>query len=308
MSKQLRLFPETSSSPLEKKEDHWLLNTGEDLSPIDEMFGLSTHLRDGLEYSKLISFIARFPHYSAFNGLLLYLQDASISYVATARTWLRKFRRWPKPDARPLIILAPMAPVIFVYDFRQTEGESVPDALLKPQTVKGMLSGKVYETTLHNCAVQGIAVREISFKPSEAETAIRISSAVRKRYSDLALEKDAVYLVLVNKDGALPDKYAALVYELGHIFCGHLGIDGNAWWPERQRLNITQEEIEAHSVAYLACQNKGLTAASQSNLIHITETAQQLPMFSLNAIFQAVNYIEAMGKQNWTKPKKRSRY
>jgi hypothetical protein len=306
MSEQLRLFPETSSAPFENEEDHWLLNADDDLNPIDEVFGLSDRLRNSLEYSKLLSFIARFPNYSAFNVFLLYLQDDSSSYVATARTWLRKFRRRPKPDARPLIILAPMAPVIFVYDLHQTEGESVPDALLKPQTVKGMLSGKIYETTLYNCAVQGIAVREISRIPSE--TAIRITSAVRKRYSDLALEKNAVYLVLVNKDGALADKYAALVYELGHIFCGHLGIDGNAWWPERHRLNIIQEEIEANSASYLTCQNKGLVAASKSNLKNITETNQQLPMFSLNAVFQAVNYIEAMGKLKWTKPKKRSRY
>jgi len=308
MSRQLGLFPETFSPPLEGDGDHWLLNADDDLSHIDGVFGLSSHLRGSLEYSRLLGFIARFPKYSAFNSFLLYLQDSSVSYVATARTWVRKFRRKPKPDARPLIILAPMAPVIFVFDLHQTEGEPVPDAQLKAHSAKGGLSGKVYETTLHNCAVQGIAVREISLNPSEAETAIRITSAVRKRYSDLALEKDAVYLLLVSKDGALSDKYAALVYELGHIFCGHLGIDGNAWWPERQRLNITQEEIEANSTAYLTCQNKGLEAASKSSLKNISETNQQLPMFSLNAIFQAVNYIEAMGKQKWTKPKKRSRY
>ena len=68
-------------------------------------------------------------------------------------------------------------------------------------------------------------------------------------------------MVLLDKAATLSDKYAALAIELGHIFCGHLGIDGNAWWPERQGLNIIQEEIEANSVAYLTCQNKGLEAA-----------------------------------------------
>ena len=308
MSKQLRLFPEASATEFESEEERWLADTEDDLSPIDELFGFSAHLRDSREYSRLLSFIARFPNYSAFNSFLLFLQDATVSYVATARTWVRKFRRRPKPQARPLIILAPMAPVIFVYDIRQTEGEPVPETLLKPHSLKTMLTGKIYETTLYNCAVQGIAVREITLNPSETERAIRISSAVRERYSDLSLEKDAVYLILVEKAATLADKYAALAIELGHIFCGHLGIDGNAWWPERQGLNIIQEEIEANSVAYLTCQNKGLEAAAESNLLHISETARQLPMFSLNAVFQAVNYIEAMGKLKWNQPKKRGRY
>lgn len=308
MSKQLRLFPEASSTEFENEEDSWLSDSDEDLSPIDELIGFSAHMQDYQEYSRLLSFIARFPNYSAFNGFLLFLQDASVSYVATARTWVRKFKRRPKPEARPMIILAPMAPVIFVYDIRQTEGEPVPETLLKPQALKTMLTGKIYETILYNCAVQGIAVREATIKPSETERAIRISSAVRERYSGLSLEKDAVYMVLVDKVASLSEKYAALVYELGHIFCGHLGIDGNAWWPERQGLDIIQEKIEANSVAYLTCQNKGLEAAAESNLLQISETARQLPMFSLNAIFQAVNYIEAMGKLKWNKPKKKGRY
>ncbi len=34
----------------------------------------------------------------------------------------------------------------------------------------------------------------------------------------------------------------------------------------------------------------------------------EIPIFSLNALLQAVNYMEEMGKSRWDKPKKRSRY
>jgi hypothetical protein len=103
-------------------------------------------------------------------------------------------------------------------------------------------------------------------------------------------------------------KFARLILELGHIFCGHLGIHKNAWWPERHHLSPTQEELEAESVAFLICQRKGLASVAKIFLRQYQTTDQRLPVFSLNAILQAVNYIETMGQSRWQEPKKRGKY
>jgi hypothetical protein len=272
------------------------------------MFAGSSFYRNGHEFLKLLNFIAHFPNYSAFNCFLLYTQNPSISYVATARTWARKFRRRLKFNATPLLILAPMAPVRFLFDVKDTEGDPVSPELLKQSTLKKRFRAGVYDNTVHNSSIQGIIVRELTLEDPSAVTAARMTPSIRKKYKDLHLKKDASYLILLNKASRLEEKYENLVLELGHIFCGHLGIDKNAWWSERHSLAPTQEEIEAQSVAFLIYQRIGLISSTEKYLPDYLTKDQEIPVFSLNALLQAVNYIEEMGKSRWNKPKKRSRY
>ena len=265
-------------------------------------------MAEGWKFLKLLNFIAQFPNYSAFNCFLLYTQNPSISYVATARTWARKFRRRLKFKANPLLILAPMAPVRFLFDVKDTEGDSVSPELLKASALKKRFRAGVYDNTVHNSLIQGIIVRELALENPSAVTAARMTPSIRKKYKDLHLKKDASYLIILNKASHLEEKYENLVLELGHIFCGHLGIDKNAWWSERHSLAPTQEEIEAQSVALLICQRKGLISSTHKYLPEYLTEDHEIPVFSLNALLQAVNYIEEMGKSRWDKPKKRSRY
>jgi hypothetical protein len=131
-----------------------------DLSALDEMFGASRRYRSSLEYMELMRFITRFRQYAPFNCLLLHIQNQDLSYVGSLEDWWRKFNRTPKRDARPLVILQPFGPVMFVYDLLDTEGAPVPETLLKPFDTAGRLSEVVYERTVHNCAIQGVEVRE----------------------------------------------------------------------------------------------------------------------------------------------------
>jgi hypothetical protein len=256
---------------------------------------------------ELLNFMVRFPNYSAFNGFLLYIQDSSVTYVATARTWAKKFRRQLVQNARPLVILAPMAPIRFVFDIRDTEGSPIPSDLLKSVEIGNQLSGKIYSNTQRNCSLQGIAVYEMTLSRDPKGTTDRITPALRKQYKDLNIQKDTSYLIHLNKTHSLEEKYSSLAHELGHIFCGHLGIDRYAWWPERENLNISGEEIEAGCVAYLVCKRKGLRACSEKYLSNYIGANQEIPAFSLNAVLQAVNYVEEMGKHRWKEPRKRRR-
>lgn len=304
MTEQLSLFPDSALNLLDTLQDENIADLETALNPVDEVFAALERFRSSRDLMELVRFIARFPNYSTFNGLLLYLQNPLATYVATARTWAKKYNRQPKRDPKPLVILAPMAPILFLFDIQDTEGSPVPSTLLRPHEIDDQQLGKFYTTTLHNAAVHGISVYETASNSAEIDTVSRITPALRKKYQDLNLPRDTSYLIFIDKTLALADRYASLAHELGHIFCSHLGIDRHAWWPERGDLNIRGEEIESDSVAYLVCRRSGLRENLEHYLLRFSETHQQIPYFSINAVIQAVSYIEDMGKHRWRAPKK----
>jgi hypothetical protein len=305
MTEQLSLFPDSTLNLLDTLQDENLSGLESALNPVDEVFASLARFRNSPDFIELMQFITRFPNYSTFNGLLLYLQNPLATYVATARTWAHKYNRQPRRNAKPMVILAPMAPILFLFDIGDTEGAPVPSHLLQPREIDDQQLGKFYGTTLHNAAIHGIAVYETALNSHEIDAASRITPAVRKKYQNLNLPKDTRYLIFIDKTLTLEARYAALTHELGHIFCSHLGIDQHAWWPERGDLNVRGEKIEADSVAYLVCQRNGLRADSEHFLPQASETHQEIPLFSMNAVTQAVSYIEDMGKHRWKAPKKR---
>lgn len=308
MTQQLNLFPQRSIAPDDRHENDRLMDADIELNAVDEIFFAGNRYRYSQAYIELVHFISRFPNYSPFNCFLLYTQNPSLSYVATAKTWSRKFRRQPRSDARPLLILAPMGPVRFVFDISDTEGHPIPPGMLEPTKPKPTLLGKIFDNTVFNSTIHGVAVVETALQQGNKDTAARVTPSLRKNFEELNLKKDTNYLISLNKAHPLEEKYASLVYELGHILCGHLGIDSNAWWSERQGLVVSSEAIEAESVAFLICRRIGLTIQADTYLVDYISSDQELPIFSLNAVLQATHYIEAMGKSRWSKPKKRSRY
>ena len=124
----------------------------------------------------------------------------------------------------------------------------MPSNLQRAAEIGNQLSAKVYSNTQLNCSLQGIAVRETMLGQDMQGTTDRLTPALRKQYKDLNIQKDTTYIIHLNKSHNQELKFASLAHELGHIFCGHLGIDRNAWWPEREDLNISNEEIEAACV------------------------------------------------------------
>jgi hypothetical protein len=308
MSQQLGLFSKGDAAAINDSPASPWADPAAEANAIDEMFVADTRYRNSREYLQVLNCIARLPQYSAFNGFLLHIQNPALSHVATARTWARKFGRRIKFNARPLVILAPMGPVRFVYDLKDTEGDPVIGGQLAFYPIAERLPARVYENIIHNCALHGIEAREVGSDDRHNETALRMTPSIRKKYARLKLVKDAGYLIMLDPADTTEAKFARLVLELAHILCGHLGIDKNAWWSERHHLSAIQQELEAESAAYLICQRKGLASVTHRFLQQYQRTDQQLPVFSLNAILQAVNYIETMGRSRWRGPKKRGKY
>src|SRR5207248_2429484 len=53
-------------------------------------------------------------------------------------------------------------------------------------------------------------------------------------------------------------RYAILVHELAHLYCGHLGTPNDKWWPDRRGLPHVAREFEAESVCFLVCERLGI--------------------------------------------------
>lgn len=272
-----------------------------DAGPVDELFRRDRRWRTRARFLELLEFIERLSAYSPLNAFLIHLQDPAATRVATARTWARKYQRRLLPEARPMAILAPMSPVLFVYDIRDTEGPPLAPNSLSP-TDPGGRPPRLLDTARHNCGIQRIAVREATGFANSAEQAIRLTPALRRKHADLGLEPNTRYLVLLEAGLNEEAKYASLSLELARIFCGHLGTDKEAWWPDRKDLDWDRIEIEAAAVAHLVCRRKGLAAGGP--LAACLANDQELPPISLNAIFQAVNHIEAISRRSWRKPRK----
>ena len=216
MTEQLSLFKPSDTRSTEDPGAPGLLLEAADGNALDELFRLSRRWGRNCDYLDLLEFIARFPAYSPLNCFLIHLQDPAATQVATARVWLRKCRRRIKAGARPIVILAPMSPVLFVFDVRDTEGPALPATAFKAAADR--LPPKPYEATLHNCGVQHIAVREAAASGIPAERTVRVTPAIRKRHPELGLEPNTRYLVLIEAGLSLEEKYAAVALELGQLF------------------------------------------------------------------------------------------
>lgn len=303
MQDQLSLFSQDKTNAEERQSAfNWALDS--ELTAVDELLAIAGHCRTHREYADLMACLIRFPQYSIFNALLLYLQNPQVSRVATAGSWARRYNRYPRPGARPLIILAPTAPVLFLYDVSDTEGPPLGIGSHSPAPQRTTPLRDIFERTQANCGLHGICLRQMPGKSQKAETVVRLTAATRRRYQALDLDPNASYLIILDQLAAISDRYQEMTYGLGQVFCGHYGIDAKAWWNERAALSTQTVEIEARSIACLVIGRLGVVASEEHGL----DSVPDLPPFSLNAVIQAANYIEEMGRRRWSAPKKKSRY
>lgn len=100
-------------------------------------------------------------------------------------------------------------------------------------------------------------------------------------------------------------RYATLVHELAHLYCGHLGTPNKKWWPDRQGLSHSAVEFEAETVSYLVCKRAGIDTTSEDYLSGYIRKNEKVPPISLECIMKAGGIIESMGQKR-LKPRKES--
>lgn len=264
-------------------------------STVDELFRRSVSYGNSQAFKKAIEFIARFRDYAPFNNMLIQLQRPGCSFYATARDWQERFNRTPTDDANPLLILAPMHPVMLVYDLDDTDGEKLPEKFLKFSQASGALEDTVWTFTLKNAARDGIAIRTKKLASTLGGYAQPIPHHLVKRFK---------MQIVVREELDLPSRYAVLCHELGHIYLGHLGGDGDNWWPSRRELTHAVVEIEAEAVAFIVAKRMGIKTSSDEYLgSYLTKT--EIPAgVSMELIAKVAGRIETMAKKELP-PRKR---
>jgi len=273
---------------------------------IDDLFHLAHQYRNSKDYWQLLKFIGNFRFYSPFNAMLVHIQMPGAAYVAPAHRWLRDYGRHIKPEARPLVILQPMGPVMFVFDVSDTEPEKdappLPQDVVAPFEVRSGYIGAEYDRTADNAKRDGIRVTKrqagsqsagaIQFAPVGKHLAILVSQKPTPKYAEVPHRYD----ILLNAQHGLETQYATLVHELAHLYCGHLGTPNDQWWPDRQNLALDLKEFEAESVCYLVCARLGIDNPSEKYLADYVAAYPAAPPISLDCVMKAAGLIEQMGK------------
>jgi len=131
----------------------------QETSTLDELFRKSIIYRNSAKFREALEFSAKFRDYAPYNNLLVKVQNPSCSYYATARDWEDRFKRQVKEDARPMLILAPMHPVMLVYDLDQTEGPDLPDHIKNFAQADGEFDPDRLHKTLENAKRMCILVQ-----------------------------------------------------------------------------------------------------------------------------------------------------
>jgi hypothetical protein len=283
---------------------------------LDELFRLAGEYKTTNEYRELLDFVGRFRFYSPYNAMLVHIQMPGAEYVAPPHRWLREYRRHIRPGARPIVILQPMGPVMFVYDVWDTEPEDgappLPPEIERPfETRGGEVGGELWKT-IENAKRDGVRItkREAGsqdageIRNAEGEKYIAFQSKQRREPEYVRIR--VRYELLVNSQLSAAAQYATLVHELGHLYCGHLGTPNPKWWPDRRGLSRELREFEAESVCYLLCTRLGIDNPSAQYLSGYMKNHDATPTISLECVMKSAGLIEQMGRER-LKPRKGDR-
>lgn len=278
---------------------------------LDELFHLTHQYENTSEFRELVKFVIRFRAYSPFNAMLVHVQMPGAKYVAPPHRWRRDFKRQIKPGSRPLVILRPNGPVMFVFDVSDTasieNSKPLPPEIENPFQAGGRLNPRNFEWLIENSKRDGIRVTE-SDRGSESAGCICIrsdfsetqlfKSGVNKFREPVFVEVPVAYDIVLNRKLPRESKFATIVHELAHLYCGHLGIPTakHRAWPDRRGCKHAVEEFEAESVAFLVCQRSGINSLSENYLSGYLGRNGKVPSMSLDCVLKSAGLIESMTK------------
>lgn len=264
-------------------------------STIDDLFRSSAAYRESTAFHEMIAFCSRFRSYAPFNNMLVKVQNRACSFYATRKHWKEEFDCEIKEDARPMLILAPMHPVMLVYDIDSVENPPLPQKIKDFARVGGDWRHEKLTRLLANAERWRIRVsfKTLSTTNGGFATADRKCAQFKMR--------------IVVHDGLGPaERFAILCHEMAHILLGHLDSDEDMWWPSRPGLDLKTVEIEAESVAHIVLTRAGLVSASPAYLSSHMVDGHVPGNVSVDLIAKVAGKLEEMSLRLLTAPKLKS--
>ena len=266
---------------------------------LDKLFNEIGTYRNSTELKELFEFVKKFPHIAPYNAMLIHIQKPGSDYVASASEWERRFNRTINPGARPLVILRPFGPVAFVFELADTYGtDPFPKELINPFHAEGKLPEADFNNLTSNLRCDGILYVEADRGTSSAgyiqTNRVKREEKIFRKSKEIWVE--ILYNMVVNRSHPLETKFATIMHELGHLYCGHLGIPNPKWkwWVDRRGLNGKVEEFEAESVSWLVCERMGIKNPSAEYLSGYLENNNTIPDISIDTVLKSVGIIESM--------------
>ncbi|HEU5035135.1 MAG TPA: hypothetical protein VFT62_10320 [Mycobacteriales bacterium] len=277
---------------------------------IDALVSAAVRYRASTEYRRLLEFIRAFRSYSPFNGLLVDIQRPGSTFVAPAHRWHRQYGRTLRSDARPLAILQPFAPVMFVFDVADTEATQdappLPPEVTDPFTVVATPSTaeveRAIDRTLTNAIRDGVRAGDVGFgsqlagrigraRPDAGLQPFQVRARPEPRFEQVPVR----YELEVSATQSGITRYATICHELAHLYCGHLGSPNDKWWSDRRYVDRDTAEFEAESVSSIAVWRLDPQAAMPPYLHqHLNEHDEVPDGMSLERITTVAKLLEDM--------------
>ncbi len=287
----------------EKEIKYRSLNEEGAKNDLDALYEDVKIYRQSKTFKKLLDFCSHFKQLAPFNAMMVQMQRPGASYLLTASQWKRKYGRFIKADAQPIVILS-YQPISYLYDISDTEvgsntiakkANEILENIKHQYDTKQYVAPQDVSLLMFNLGIHGI-ICDDKYKAG-ADFAAKISFLDKPKQIRICAnqKKDVTYFasyeIKVNSnlnDGA---KYASIMHELGHFFCHHLISPQNKWW-ERRMLTEEAEEFEAESVAWLTCERLNIENPSKEYLARYLDEHNEIPKgISMNQIFKAHNKI-----------------
>lgn len=284
---------------------------------LDQLFTLAKKYQSSPQYYELIKFVSRFRFYSPFNAMLIHVQLPGATYAASASRWVYKYKRTIKETARPLVILQPMGPVMFVFDVGDTEegpqSRPLPVDIEDPFKVRSGTIGKELDRLIENAKRDGIRIDKTK---QGSQSAGSIQPVEEGKYSpqpvhagrddqgvDIFVNIPVRYFMLINSGMGKESQFVTMLHEFAHLYCGHLGTRNQKWWPDRSHLSHDICELEAESIACIVSARFGIDNPSEKYLSGFVDRCGQVPDISLECIMKSAGLIEKMCRSR-LKPRK----
>jgi hypothetical protein len=266
----------------------------ETVSSIDALLRQSAIYRSSEGFRQMVAFMGRFRDYSPYNVMLVRLQNPSCGFFATERDWNKRHKRHLIEDARPMLILAPMHPVLLVYEVDQTKGVPLPAHLTEFAHFEGKWNPKWLSNLVENAGRHRLRV---TFKT--------LSSTNGGFASNRSGDASSKMRIAVHDKLDEPSRFGVLVHEIAHVLLGHLGSDYDHWWPGRFNLDTASAEIEAETVAHIVTARFGLSGSSAAYLSGYVKGSAVPQSVSMDLIAKVAGRIEEMAKGLQPAPKPR---
>src|SRR6202795_3431643 len=193
---------------------------------LDELFALAGKYNSSDAYLELMRFVGRFRFYSPFNAMLIYTQMPGAHFVCTARRWRKDFRREIKIGARPIVILQPMGPILFVFDVSDTaplpNARPLPRKVEDPFQVRSGKIGRQLAQTMDNAKRDGVRVSEradgsqLAGSIQWAAAGQHLEFTIAKRPAPKSIQVPLCFELMLNSVLSAEARHGALVHELAH--------------------------------------------------------------------------------------------